>query len=169
MAADAIITIGGTRSGDSDWVREVYGRMGIQSKVDGVAMSPGRSFLFGLLKGKPVFSLPGSPTACLVAFEELVKPALMKMKGKAQDQTWSLPTIRMSLEKRIRGTRELPRYVLVRIVLQDGVLRAIPVSRKHRGALTPMIQTNGMVVLPEYSSEVQAGEEVDVKLFNLNL
>jgi len=169
MAADAIITIGGTRSGDSDWVRDVYGQMEIHSKVDGVAMSPGRSFLFGLLKEKPVFSLPGSPTACLVAFEELVKPALMKMKGRAQDQSWSLPTIRMSLEKRIRGARGLRKYILVRVVLQDGLLRAIPVSRKHRGALTPMIQTNGMVVLPEYRSEVQANEEVDVKIFDLNL
>lgn len=169
LAADAIITIGGTRQGDSDWVRDVYRQMEILSKVDGVAMSPGGSFIFGLLKEKPVFSLPGSPTACMVTFEELVRPSLLKMRGKIGYQSLSRPTIKMSLEGRIRGKKGLRKYVLARVVLQDGRLMAIPINREHRGALTPIIQTNGIVVIPEDSPEIEVGEEVNVRLVDLNL
>jgi len=169
LSADAIITVGGTRGGDSDWVRAVYGHMGIKSKVDGVAMSPGRSFIFGLLKGKPVFSLPGSPTACIVAFEELVRPALLKIKGKIGYNSLLRPTLKMSLEGRIQGKRGLRKYVFARVVLRDGRLTAIPITRGHRGAVAPMIQANGIVVLPEDSPEVDVGEEVVVRLFGLHL
>lgn len=169
VAADAIITIGGTRHGDSDWVRDVYRQMEIQTRVDGVAMSPGKSLIFGLLEGKPVFSLPGSPTACIVAFEELVRPALMKMKGKGEHQNVSSPTIKVNLEGTIRGKRGFRRYVLAKVVLQDGRLIAIPINRVHRGALMPIAQANGIVVLPEDSPEVRKGEEVNVRLFDLNL
>jgi len=169
LAADAIITIGGTRRGNSDWVRDVYRRMDIPAKVNGVAMTPGGSFIFGLLKGKPVFSLPGSPTASIVAFEELVRPALLKMRGKIEHQGLSRPTIKMSLDGRTRGKSGVRKYVLARVVLQDGRLTVIPIGRKHRGALTPMIQFNGIVVLPEGGSEVRGGEEVNVRLVDLDL
>jgi molybdopterin molybdotransferase len=169
LAADAIITTGGTGQGDSDWVRQVAHQMKIDLKVDGVAISPGKSFIFGLLRGKPVFSLPGSPTACLVAFEELVWPSLLKMRGKAGAQTLSRPTMRMSLEGRIRAKRGLREYALARVVLKDGRFKAIPIPRHHRGALMPTIQANGIVVLPEDRSEVQGGEEVSVRLVDLDL
>ncbi len=141
--------------------------MEIHPEVDGVAMSPGGSFLFGILKGKPVFSLPGSPTACVVAFEELVGPALQKMKGATGDQGFSTFTVKMPLAGKTRGKRGLRKYILARVVLQEGKLTAVPVSRKHRGTPVPIVQANGIVVLPEGCSEVREGEEVDVRLVDL--
>ncbi len=169
LAADAIITVGGTRQGDSDWVRGVYRRMGIQTEVDGVAMSPGISFAFGLLEGKPVFSLPGSPTASLVTFEELVRPSLLKLKGNSTDQGFTRPTVKMSLGGWVQGKRKLPKYILARVVLKDGRLTAVPIKRERRGAVMPMIQANGIVVLPKGSSEARVGQEVTVRLVDLNL
>lgn len=170
LAADAIITTGGTRRGDSDWVREVYRQMGIHPQVDGVAMSPGQSFVFGLSKGKPVFSLPGSPTASVVTFEELVRPSLLKMRGKTGDkQSLARPLVKMSLGRSIHRKRGLRKYVLARVVVRDGRFTAIPINRGHRGSVAPMIQANGMVVLPEGDSGVPEGEEVLVRLFDLNL
>ncbi|NIQ40205.1 MAG: hypothetical protein GTN81_16715 [Proteobacteria bacterium] len=169
LAADAIITIGGTRHGDSDWVRQVYRQMRIQTRVDGVAMSPGKSFVFGLLKGKPVFSLPGSPTACIVAFEELVRPALLKMSGKGGRQDPSSPTMKMILEGTIRTKKGLRKFVLAKVVLRDGRLKAIPINRQHRGSLMPTVQANGVIVVPESSTAVGKGEEVNVRLIDLDL
>ncbi len=169
LGADGIITTGGTQRGDSDWVKDVYRQMGIHMKIDGVAMSPGKSFVFGVFRGKPIFNLPGSPTACLIAFEELVRPALMRMGGKRGYQNLSRPTIKMRLGQNIRGKRGLRKYVLSRIVLRDGRLMAIPISRKHRGTITPMVQANGIIILPEDGSDGRRGEEVDVRLLNMNL
>jgi len=169
LTADAIITVGGTRQGDSDWVRDVYRQMEIRTKVDSVAMSPGRSFVFGLLKGTPVFSLPGSPTASIVAFEELVRPSLLKMKGNSADRGFARPTIKMSLGGTVRGKRELRKYILARVVLKDGELTAVPIKKERRGAVRPMIQANGIVVLPKGHSEAHVGQQVTVRLVDLNL
>jgi molybdopterin molybdotransferase len=168
LGADAIITTGGTRQGDADWVKDVYDQMGILSQVQGVAMSPGRSFIFGLLEGRPIFSLPGSPTASLVAFEELVRPSILKMRGTRTDRGLTRPTLKMGLEGRVRGKRGLKKYVLARVVLKDGKLVAIPIERKHRGALTSVIQANGFVMVPEGTPLLDAGQEVNVRLFDLN-
>jgi molybdopterin molybdotransferase len=167
LRSDGIITIGGTRRGDSDWVKDVYREMDIHTEFDGVAMSPGRSFTFGLLKGKPVFSLPGSPTACLVAFEELVKPALMKMKGWGDDHGPSGPTIRINLEGKVSGKKGLRTYILARVILRDGELVALPTKRENRGSLMPVVDANGIIVLPEDCTEVGSGDQVDVRLVDV--
>jgi molybdopterin molybdotransferase len=143
--------------------------MEIRTKVDGVAMSPGRSFVFGLLKGTPVFSLPGSPTASIVAFEELVRPSLLKMKGNSPDRGFARPTIKMSLGGTVRGKRDLRKYILSRVVLKDGELTAVPIKKERRGAVRPMIQANGIVVLPKGHSEAHVGQQVTVRLVDLNL
>jgi molybdopterin molybdotransferase len=142
--------------------------MGIQVEIDGVAMSPGRTFVFGLVKGKPVFSLPGSPTAAIVAFEELVRPSLLKMRGIRADRILTRPSVKMNLGQKVRGRRGLSTYVLARVVVKDGRLIAIPLRKEHRGALTPAVTANGIVVLPEGRTEVNRGEEVTVRVFDLD-
>ena len=166
LAADAIITVGGTRRGDSDWVKNIYDHLRIDSRVDGVAVSPGKSFIFGLLRGKPLFSLPGTPSACMVAFEELVRPALGKMRGEPGDPGTPGLTVRMPLAESLHGERGLRKYVLARVTLQQGKLTAIPLGREHRGALTAMVQANGMVILSEDTTEVETGEDVPVRLLD---
>ncbi|NIO03315.1 MAG: hypothetical protein GTN74_01515 [Proteobacteria bacterium] len=166
LVADAIITVGGTQRGDSDWVRDVFRQMKIHTKIDGVAMSPGKSFTFGLLEEKPIFSLPGSPTACIVVFEELVRPALMKMKGEIGYQNPAGSTIKMILDGKVRGKPKLRKYVLAMVVLRDGRLTAIPINRGHRGSLMPIAKANGAIILPEDSLEMRSGNEVNVRFFD---
>jgi molybdopterin molybdotransferase len=169
LDADATITVGGTGEGDSDWVRDIYRRMQIRPKVDRVAMSPGRSFVFGLLREKPVFSLPGSPTACLVAFEELIRPGLLKMRGITGYNNLVRPTLKMSLGERIRGKSGLRKYVLCRVAVRRGIPLVMPIGKKHGGALSPLAHANGLMVLPENASEMLVGEEVVVRLLDTNL
>jgi len=163
LTDDAIITLGGTGRGMTDWVGDIYDKMGIHRQFDGVAIRPGRSLRFGLFQGKPLFSLPGSPTACLVAFEELVMPAILRLRGVGEEDAVR-PMLRMNLAGRLSGKRGIRRYVLARVVLQDGRLKAIPLAREHRGSIIPIMQANGIVVIPENRTEVPPGEEVSVRL-----
>jgi molybdopterin molybdotransferase len=166
LDADAIITTGGTLQGDSDWVRDAYARMKVDIRVEGVAMVPGRSFVFGLLSGKALFSLPGSPTACLVSFEELVRPALLKMMGR---QNVTRPAITMSLMGKIRAKQGMRRYVGARVIVEDGELKAIPVEKGSRGTIRPLAQVNGLIVLPGDGREREAGEKVSVRLLGMEM
>jgi molybdopterin molybdotransferase len=89
LAADAIITSGGVSKGDFDLLRVVIEKMGkiVFSCID---MGPGKAVSFGMLEGTgkdvnrrsvPVFALSGPPSGCLINFECLVRPALLKMLG----------------------------------------------------------------------------------------
>jgi molybdopterin biosynthesis enzyme len=143
--------------------------MEIETRIDRVSMVPGRSTVFGMLGGKPIFNLPGSPTASLVAFEELVRPSLVKMRGSRGDAGFLRPTIKMSLDGSIRGKRDLRKYVLASIHLVDAKFRAVPIPKRRRGALTPGAQANGMIILAEGALEALAGQEVDVRLIDLGV
>ena len=81
LHADVLITTAGVSAGDRDLVRDILAELDVQPVFRGVRVKPGSPTCFGLRGGTKVFSLPGNPVASLIAFEEFVKPALLKMMG----------------------------------------------------------------------------------------
>ncbi|MGC3998722.1 MAG: molybdopterin-guanine dinucleotide biosynthesis protein B [Anaeromyxobacter sp.] len=79
--ADALITIGGVSVGERDAVPAALARLGAEVRVHGVPMKPGKPFLFALAGAVPVLGLPGSPSACLAAYEVFARPALRRLAG----------------------------------------------------------------------------------------
>jgi len=89
MAGDAIVISGGASRGDYDLVRLVLEKVG-EIVFSATKTGAGAAVALGLIKRPsmtgpdaiiPVFSLPGSPAGCLINFETLVRPALLKMLG----------------------------------------------------------------------------------------
>ncbi len=93
--ADAVVTVGGVSVGERDHVPEALAAIGAEVRVHGVPMKPGKPFLFALARGKPVLGLPGSPSACLVAFEVFARPALLALAGAARCERTAIP-VRLS-------------------------------------------------------------------------
>ena len=81
LAADCIITSGGVSVGDYDLVKDVLKELGSEMRFWKVALKPGKPLAFGVIQGKPAFGLPGNPISSMVAFEQFVRPALLKMAG----------------------------------------------------------------------------------------
>ncbi len=88
---DAVITIGGVSVGERDLVPAALRGLGAELLVHGVPMKPGKPFLFARLDGRPAIGLPGSPSACLVAFEVFARPLLLTMAGSAAPFRRALP------------------------------------------------------------------------------
>jgi molybdopterin molybdotransferase len=81
---DAIVTSGGVSMGAYDVVKEVLAPEPGMEFVE-VAMQPGKPQGLGRLAGgTPVFALPGNPVSAFVSFEVVVRPALLRMQGRAQ-------------------------------------------------------------------------------------
>jgi len=78
---DAVLTIGGVSVGDRDLVPVALAEVGVDVLVHGVPMKPGKPFLFGRRGGRIACGLPGSPSACLVAFEVFARPAILALGG----------------------------------------------------------------------------------------
>lgn len=77
---DFVVTTGGAANGDFDFIKPVVEGTG-ELLMTTVNMRPGKAQTFGLVKGKPVFGLPGNPAAAYCGFEMIVRQALRKMQG----------------------------------------------------------------------------------------
>ena len=79
---DAVLTSGGVSMGEYDYVKAALDRFGALEWRQ-VAIKPAKPLAFGVVRGVPVFGLPGNPVSSLVSFELFARPALRSMMGYA--------------------------------------------------------------------------------------
>ena len=84
QSCDMVLSSGGVSVGDFDYVQDTLLKLGLEKKFWKVAIKPGKPVLFGTLKDKLCFGIPGNPASALVVFELLVRPALRQMLGHEQ-------------------------------------------------------------------------------------
>lgn len=149
--SDAVITVGGVSVGVKDLVPEALARAGASVRVHGVPMKPGKPFLFATLGAAAVFGLPGSPSACLVAFEVFARPALLRMSGAA---TPFRPVVVAPLGERLEGRAGRDRFVWARL---DGEGRAWPLGKDSAQVRGPAI-ADLLLRVPADTGDVEQGE-----------
>jgi len=154
---DAIIFTGGTSVGGKDLVPEVVSRYG-EIVFHGVALRPGMPTAFGIVRGKPVFMLPGTPTATFVSFYTFVVPALFRMMNvKIVERKWS----KKEGILRSRIASEIGIRSLVRVSWQDGEVCPL---KSGSGVLSTLVKANAILQISENLEGREAGERVEVIL-----
>lgn len=157
--ADAVVTIGGVSVGERDHVRAALERLGAQVRVHGVPMKPGKPFLFALAGAAPVLGLPGSPSACLVAFEVFARPALLKLAGAARLDRRAL---RLPLAEPVSGRPGRARFLWAAL---DAEGRIRPLGRDAAQVRGPAM-ADALVRLSEGTGDLAAGQEVEAWLLD---
>jgi molybdopterin molybdotransferase len=155
--ADALVTIGGVSVGEKDLVAGALGALGAEIRVHGVPMKPGKPFLFAVLGGKPVLGLPGSPSACLVAFEVFARPALLRLAGAARIDR---PRAWLPLAEGCQGRPGRARFLWAAIE-PDGRVR--PVGRDAAQIRGPAL-AQALLRIGEGAGDVPEGERVETWL-----
>ena len=167
LTADMLLTSAGVSRGDYDIVKDVLASRG---EIDfwSVRMRPAKPLAFGVFPGPggrkvPHIGLPGNPVSALVAFEELVRPAILKMQGRKDLEK---PTVRAVLEDDIVNSDERRVYARAIITNRDGRYYARLTGDQGSGILTSMALANGLAICPEDVPVMKAGEEVDVQMLD---
>ncbi|HET9014319.1 MAG TPA: gephyrin-like molybdotransferase Glp [Thermomicrobiaceae bacterium] len=158
--ADLLVTSGGVSVGDFDLVKEILRDAGTIEFWQ-VRMKPGKPIAFGRVGRTPVLGLPGNPAAAAVAFIEFGWPAVRTMLGYRDPD---VPSIRARLAEPLenRGGR---RHFVRGLVERHGSRFACRiVARGGSGSVTSMASANGLIVVPETVTTLDAGAEVDVHL-----
>ena len=114
-------------------------------------------------EGKPVFSLPGNPVSTMVTFEELVRPALLRMMGHRRVIK---PYVQATLRTEVRKKAGKVHFLRVRIEVENGRYWAVSAGDQNTGILGTMLRANGIAVLPRDKTVFAAGEEVAVHLLH---
>lgn len=161
LKADALITSAGVSAGDRDLVRDVLEQLGVKPVFWKVDIKPGRPTAFALNGDNPVFSLPGNPVSTMITFEELVKPALLKMMGFPRVMK---PTVTATLLEDVKKKAGRTHFLRVFIATKDGAYTASTSGDQNTGILKTMIRANGLAILPAEPDFIAAGEQVNVHL-----
>ena len=156
LAEDVVLFSGGSSVGERDLILDVVQRMG-DVLFHGIAVKPGKPTLFGMIRGTPVFGMPGYPTSCLSnAYMLLIAP----LRTLARLPAWAPRVARLPLGQRVVSTTGRHQFYTVRIV--EG--QAMP-AFKASGDITSMSLADGYIEIPAQVDVVEKGQSVDVTLF----
>ncbi len=164
--ADVVITSGGVSVGEADYLRSTLSRMG-EVVFWRIAMRPGRPLAFGQLRSDGhsawLFGLPGNPVAVMVTFYAFVRPALLHCMGASPQPQPMLRAVSAQTLRKKPGRTEYQRGLLS--PLPDGRWQVSAIGNQGSGVLSSMSQAHGLIVLHHDQTTAQAGDLVDVLLF----
>jgi len=184
LDADVVVTTGGSSVGERDLLPEVVDSVG-EVLVHGVALKPGHPVCLGAVEGTPIVSLPGYPVACIVNAAQFLRPVQQRAGGTTADP---FPTRRARLARKVPsepGTRTFARVSLSEGTDDGPTDRdgdgstdggegetnlpvATPTRASGSGILSSVALADGWVVVAEPREGLDAGEIVDVELWEGN-
>ncbi|MHB8763546.1 MAG: molybdopterin molybdotransferase MoeA [Deferrisomatales bacterium] len=165
-AADVVLTTGGVSMGDYDYVRPALAEAGVAVRFWKVAIKPGKPLVFGVRGRVPFFGLPGNPVSALVAFEEFVRPALLRLQGHRR---LFRPVVQAVLGDEAGEVRSRPGrtdFIRCRVERRGPGFRVVSVKKQGSGMLKTPVDANGLLVLPASVAGARPGEEVAVQLYD---
>ena len=133
--------------------------LGAEFHVEGVAIRPGKPLVFGRVKGKWFFGLPGNPVSTYVTFEIFARPALALIAGaEFEDPVF----LRARLAEPFRQKLGLTVFMPARVETRDRDPIVKPVGWQGSGDLVGVAEANCFLVIHPGQTDLAAGDWVDV-------
>lgn len=157
--ADVVLVSGGTSVGAEDHAPRVAAELG-ELAVHGVAVRPGGPLGVAFVGHVPVFLIPGNPVACLCAYDLFAGRVVRRLGGRA----WELPyrTITLPVAERLASAEGRVDYVRVKRTA-EGV---VPVASGGASNLSGAVAADGFVLVPAERAALDAGEPVEMYLYD---
>ena len=158
---DVIITTGGISMGDADFLEEAFLSNGLDVLFHGIDVKPGHPTMMGTLGNTFVMAMPGNPLAAMINIFLLSLPILSKMQGKTayhHDFVYAKNT------KNFKARAGRSNVVLGQ--MHHGEFTVTSNNKYGSGMMTPIVESNALVVLNETISSVEKGEMLKVILFD---
>lgn len=108
LACDLLLLSGGVSAGKYDIVERVLGDLGAEFYFTRVAIQPGQPLVFGRVRDRFFFGLPGNPASTMVTFEVFARAAVDLLAGRTGSP---LPFIYAPLTQDFRHKTGLTRFL----------------------------------------------------------
>lgn len=161
--ADVVLVCGRTATGADDEAPLALAAAGTLS-IHGIALRPGDSTGMGSAGDVPVLLLPGSPLACLCAYDLFAGRAIRRLGGRSSQLPYLVrhATVGRKIVSSI-GNLELCR---VRLVSGEAAGEAVPVGSADSGGLASAARADGFVLVPATLEGYAPGSSVAVYLYD---
>ena len=145
---DAVITTAGISVGEHDHVRRVLAELGAEVDFWRVRIRPGSAMAFGrvgALGGIPWFGLPGKPVSTGVTFELFVRPALLRMCGRARVHSPTAAAVMRDAYPMRGDLMHFPRVSVAREA--DGTLAARLTGSQSSGVSSSLAAADALALI----------------------
>ena len=160
---DLMFTSGGVSVGDEDHVRSAVEALG-SLHFWRLAIKPGRPLALGQIGNVPFVGLPGNPAAAMVTFLRFARPLILRLAG-ASAVAPLLFKVRADFDHKKKIDRR--EWVRAKLVTDDdGDLTAVKFPREGAGILSSLVDSHGLVELPEEMTQLTRGTMVDFLPFS---
>jgi molybdopterin molybdotransferase len=172
IRSDAIITSGGVSKGDYDLIRVVIEQFG-EVKFSRINMGPGASFAFGMIspmstkssrKSIPVFALSGPPPGCVINFETLVRPAILKMMGVT---ALGHPSVEAWSDDSVPDKKPMAFVKWTTLYWENGEYHVRLNDFDKKGNFDSMARANSLTIIPE-GAAIRKGDKIKVLVLDWN-
>jgi molybdopterin molybdotransferase len=154
---------GGVSMGDYDFTKAVFKDLGADMNFWKLAIRPGQPLAFGKIQGKLAFGLPGNPVSSMVTFEQLVRPAMLKMGGQ---RGYGRPLVQAIFQETFSKRNDRRHFLRGRLWTEDGVFKVRTTGDQGSGILTSMVKANCLIDIPVETTKVNPGDPVTVQLLS---
>lgn len=155
---DVIIINAGTSSGTEDFTKEIVEELG-EVVFHGVSMMPGKPTLFGVVRGKPVFGIPGYPVSAVLSFKAFIEPLYERMTGITRTDEIVKSITPFKIPSRI-GIEEIVRLSLIE---KNGIYYAMPLPR-GASVFSSLAQADALLTIPEDTEGYRENTELTCTL-----
>jgi molybdopterin molybdotransferase len=165
LTCDILVLSGGVSMGDYDFTKPVFAELGADMNFWKLAIRPGQPVAFGKIQGKLAFGLPGNPVSSMVTFDQLVRPAMLKLGGH---RIWERPIVKARFLEKFSKQTDRRHFLRGVLAYEGGDLVVRTTGKQGSGILTSMVKANGFIDVPEDVEHLQPGDVVNVQLLSRN-
>jgi molybdopterin molybdotransferase len=163
LNADIVVLSGGVSMGDYDFTKAVFKDLGAEMNFWKLAIRPGQPLAFGKIQGKLAFGLPGNPVSSMVTFEQLVRPAMLKMGGH---RSYGRPVVQAVFHEKFSKKPDRRHFLRGILTREEGVFTVRTTGDQGSGILTSMVKANCLIDVPEEIERLNPGDQVTVQLLS---
>ncbi len=161
LNADILVLSGGVSMGDYDFTKPVFQELGGEMNFWKLAIRPGQPVAFGKIGKTLAFGLPGNPVSSMVTFEQLVRPAMLKMCGS---QVLARPVVQAIFQEKFSKRPDRRHFLRGILWMENGMLMVRTTGSQGSGILTSMVKANGLIDVPVEVEKLKPGDVVNVQV-----
>lgn len=155
--ADVVLLSGGSSAGMRDHTVDIFRAMPEgRLLVHGVAISPGKPFILARSGAVWLMGLPGHVSSALVCARVFLLPLLRRLQGGRENIA---PGVTAVLSRAVASAQGRRDYIRVRLSRNGNGWEAEPVTAPS-GLISGLVAADALVVCPENSEGLYAGQEV---------
>ncbi len=161
--SDMVVTTGGSSRGSADYTKEVFRKLGVNIMLEKTAIKPGKPMLFGTKNEKPIFGMPGWPSALFSTAYIYLKPSAYKLSGRKEDK---FSIVQGILTKPIHSRIGKTYLIRVDVEYRDGNFLCTPKENQTTDNFYTAVSADGLIIADENRGDVKEGTSLPLILFD---